>query len=294
MTEDELMEMQRLEDAAMDSVEQDNAGFVKAQERSRMLADMDAEQARAEAAFRSAADTGRGNLLASAPQAAAMAPVQQVRHAPKPTSKSLNKQEESSFKAQVNQTARVSDSGGAGAKVRAKPPTPAEGPSKVQIKKGDTLWALSQKYGVSVEELQAMNGGVDPRRLQIGQELKLRQMDEPAAAEARASGPSALAQKLAAMQGQKRSGVPFGELARGFHNNPDNTATLDTAGNYLNAGATLGGALAVPRLAGLLASATRGKAAAPVNRAIQNSEEMANRLFPQGSTLRRSRRMYDE
>lgn len=291
MTEEELMDLQRSEDAAMDAVESDNTGFVKTQERNRMLAQIDAEQARAEAAFLSAADTGRSGLLAAAPKAAV--PVDQVRHVSKPTSKSFAKQENNNFKAQVNQQTRVGDAGGAGAKMRAKPATMAEGPSRVQIKKGDTLWAMAQKYGMSVDELQALNGGVDPRRLQIGQELKLR-ADAPASMEAEAqSGPSVLAQKLAAMRGEKRSGVPYGELARGFHNNPDNTATLDTAGNYLNAAAGVGGAVVAPRLAGLLASAG-SKVAPRAGQMARNTEQMADRLFPEGSVLRRTRRMYDE
>lgn len=289
MTEEELMEIQRLEDAAMDSVDADNAGFIKAQERNQMFAKMDAEQAKAEAAFFAAASSrNRGNLLASAPKASV--PVQQVRQAPKPASKAFAKQEESTFKAQLNKAAQVGDSGGAGAKLRAKPPTPAEGPSKVTINKGDTLWALSQKYGISVDELRELNGGVDPRRLQIGHELKLRQAAE-APAEQQATGPSALAQKLAAMQEQKQGGVPYRALMEGFHNNPDNTAFLDTAGNYMNAGATVGGVLAVPKMAGLLASAARKRVPQAM---LKSSEEMANRLFPQGSVLRRTRRMYDE
>ncbi len=209
------------------------------------------------------------------------------------TSKSLKKQEMNSFKAQVNQQTRVGDSGGNGARMRANPPTAAEGLSRVKINKGDTLWALSQKYGMSVDELRALNSGVDPRRLQIGAELKLR-ADAPAmAAEAEASGPSVLAQKLAAMRGEKRSGVPYGELARGFHNNPDNTATLDTAGNYLNAAAGVGGIVAAPRLAGLLALAS-SKVAPRAGQMARNTEQMADRLFPEGNVLRRARRMYDE
>lgn len=292
MTEEELMDLQRSEDAAMDAVESDNAGFVKTQERNRMLAQIDAEQARAEAAFLSAADTGRSGLLAAAPKASV--PVDQVRHVSKPTSKSFAKQENNNFKAQVNQQTRVGDAGGSGARMRAKPATAAEGPSRVKISKGDTLWALSQKYGMSVDELRALNGGIDPRKLRIGAELKLR-ADAPASmdVQAQASGPSALAQKLAAMRGEKRSGVPYGELARGFHNNPDNTATLDTAGNYLNAAAGVGGAVVAPRLAGLLASAGR-KVAPRAGRAARNTEQMADRLFPEGSVLRRTRRMYDE
>lgn len=279
MTEEELLDLQRTEDAAADADSADMAQFIASRER-----------AAAEQAFSQGFRDTRGSdreVLAHAPRAKASV------HVPKTTSKSFAKQENNNFKAQVNQQTRVGDAGGAGAKLRAKPPTMAEGPSRVQIKKGDTLWAMAQKYGMSVDELQALNGGVDPRKLQIGAELKLR-ADAPVAMEAQTqSGPSALAQKLAAMRGEKRTGVPYGELARGFHNNPDNTATLDTASNYMNAGVGVGGAVVAPRLAGLLASAG-SKVAPRAGQAARNTEQMADRLFPEGSVLRRTRRMYDE
>ncbi len=41
----------------------------------------------------------------------------------------------------------------------------------VQIKKGDTFWGLSQVHGVSVQEIRAVNQGVDPLQLQINQNV---------------------------------------------------------------------------------------------------------------------------
>lgn len=39
------------------------------------------------------------------------------------------------------------------------------------IKEGDTLFNLSQQFGVSVEEIMRANPGIDPNRLQIGQSI---------------------------------------------------------------------------------------------------------------------------
>jgi murein DD-endopeptidase MepM/ murein hydrolase activator NlpD len=38
-----------------------------------------------------------------------------------------------------------------------------------EIRKGDTLWAISQKYGVSVDEIVEMNGLLNPEVLAVGQ-----------------------------------------------------------------------------------------------------------------------------
>lgn len=41
------------------------------------------------------------------------------------------------------------------------------------IKKGDTLWALALKYDTTVANLQKLNQEITPKRLQIGQKIKL-------------------------------------------------------------------------------------------------------------------------
>lgn len=43
------------------------------------------------------------------------------------------------------------------------------------VKSGDTLAAISQKVGVSVERLQELNPDLDPQALATGQEIKLRE-----------------------------------------------------------------------------------------------------------------------
>jgi LysM repeat protein len=70
------------------------------------------------------------------------------------------------FKADVNRQAAKGDAGGAGRTQHA--------PAKVEIKSGMTLWELSQKYGVSVDEIRALNNNIDPRKLQLGSMLRLR------------------------------------------------------------------------------------------------------------------------
>ena len=41
------------------------------------------------------------------------------------------------------------------------------------IKKGDTFWGIAQKYGCSVSDIQRLNPGVNPKKLQVGQKIKV-------------------------------------------------------------------------------------------------------------------------
>jgi LysM repeat protein len=52
-------------------------------------------------------------------------------------------------------------------------PTPTVTPTPIvyQIQSGDTLLAVAAQFGIPAEAIQEANGIVDPRRLQIGQEL---------------------------------------------------------------------------------------------------------------------------
>ncbi|HTU16277.1 MAG TPA: LysM domain-containing protein [Solirubrobacterales bacterium] len=43
-----------------------------------------------------------------------------------------------------------------------------------EVQEGDTLTAISQKTGVSVDEIEELNPELDPQALQAGQNLKLR------------------------------------------------------------------------------------------------------------------------
>ncbi|KAG8162712.1 hypothetical protein KVR01_007190 [Diaporthe batatas] len=47
------------------------------------------------------------------------------------------------------------------------------------VKAGDTLFAIAQSHGITLEKLQAANPGVDPRALQVGQVLKLPSSGSP-------------------------------------------------------------------------------------------------------------------
>lgn len=42
-----------------------------------------------------------------------------------------------------------------------------------KVKAGDTLFSIAQSHGTTLEKLQAANPGVDPKKLQVGQVLKL-------------------------------------------------------------------------------------------------------------------------
>ena len=54
-------------------------------------------------------------------------------------------------------------------------PAPTPTPLIHTITAGDNLWDLSRRYGVSVSALQEANAILDPRRLQLGQELVIPQ-----------------------------------------------------------------------------------------------------------------------
>lgn len=53
---------------------------------------------------------------------------------------------------------------------------PAEGSDTAAVyvvQAGDVLWDIAKAYGITIEELTAYNGLDDPRKLQIGQEIKI-------------------------------------------------------------------------------------------------------------------------
>ncbi len=47
-----------------------------------------------------------------------------------------------------------------------------------QVGSGDTLWFISQQYGVKLEELIAWNDVIDPQQIQVGQVLKIYLQDK--------------------------------------------------------------------------------------------------------------------
>lgn len=42
------------------------------------------------------------------------------------------------------------------------------------VRKGDTLWALAPKYGTTWQQLQKLNGNIDPKKLKVGQKLRVK------------------------------------------------------------------------------------------------------------------------
>ena len=52
------------------------------------------------------------------------------------------------------------------------PTTPA-GSSTYKVKAGDTMWAISQKLGVSLSALKAANPKIDPTKMKIGEILSI-------------------------------------------------------------------------------------------------------------------------
>lgn len=145
------------------------------------------------------------------------------------------KQEQRSFAQQVNRQVAKGDSGGSGSKVQPKQVTAAEGTYKIQ--RGENLSGIAKRLGIDMNELARLNGIKDVNFIRAGDRLRLREDPAPAAAIEVDEGPSLLAQKIRASK--PVTSVPFESLARGFHNNPDNTAALDTAQNYLGAAASV-------------------------------------------------------
>jgi LysM repeat protein len=45
--------------------------------------------------------------------------------------------------------------------------TPVSG-ERYTVKKGDTMWAIAQDYGISLADLRAANPDVDPRTMRVG------------------------------------------------------------------------------------------------------------------------------
>lgn len=72
-----------------------------------------------------------------------------------------------------SQNANGANGGGKAAKQQ-KPKQPRTKAKTYVVQSGDTLIAISNKTGVSVEEILALNPEVDPQILIAGEELKLR------------------------------------------------------------------------------------------------------------------------
>jgi 2',3'-cyclic-nucleotide 2'-phosphodiesterase/3'-nucleotidase len=53
-------------------------------------------------------------------------------------------------------------------------PTAAAG-TRYKVKKGDTMWAIAQKYGISLASLREANPDVDPTKMRVGTVLVIPQ-----------------------------------------------------------------------------------------------------------------------
>lgn len=82
-----------------------------------------------------------------------------------------------SFSQQVARQVAQGDAGGSG-RTEYAPPV-KDIPSEHEIKKGDTMWALAKRYGLTVDELKALNADIDPQRMQLGAKLRLQKGFDP-------------------------------------------------------------------------------------------------------------------
>jgi LysM repeat protein len=160
--------------------------------------------------------------------------------------------EETSLQGEVNKQVAKGDTGGEGKTKDAPKPKGVSNkyaPDAVTIGRGDTLWGIARQYGMSVDDLVALNGGVDPRRLQIGQQIRLRPEPEVPVAPQDA-GPSLLAQKIQAANAAPKPNAfsPFRDVNLNNPYNGNLRDARDTAMNYAGAVAGGAGAAAAPSI----------------------------------------------
>lgn len=67
-------------------------------------------------------------------------------------------------------------------------PTPTPAPQTYTVQPGDTLLAVAERFGLTVEDLQAKNNLPDPNRISVGQKLQLPQPGERVQADTAAAG----------------------------------------------------------------------------------------------------------
>jgi LysM repeat protein len=53
-------------------------------------------------------------------------------------------------------------------------PKPEPATNVYEVKSGDTLGEIAKKNNVSLDKIMKLNPGLDPRRLQIGQKIRLK------------------------------------------------------------------------------------------------------------------------
>ncbi len=95
------------------------------------------------------------------------------------------------FGAQMAKQVARSDAGGQG-RTQFAPPV-KDIPSEYEVKSGDTMWALAKRYGISVQDLQALNADIDPTRMQLGSKLKLKPTEAAPAQPAQLAAPAGAA-----------------------------------------------------------------------------------------------------
>lgn len=67
----------------------------------------------------------------------------------------------------------AADQSASGAQAASAESTPAVGVTEYTVVKGDNPWKIAKKFKISQEELMKANGNPDPKKIQIGQKLKI-------------------------------------------------------------------------------------------------------------------------
>ena len=111
-----------------------------------------------------------------------------------------------------------------------------------RVQKGETLYAISKKYGVTVNEIQSWNHLPSPDKLSIGQSLKIYKRGTVAAANAASSAPSTPSAPAPKPVYHKiKAGETLGSIAAKYHTTVSKLQKLNKMGNstFLREGKTL-------------------------------------------------------
>ncbi|NLY91926.1 MAG: peptidoglycan DD-metalloendopeptidase family protein [Firmicutes bacterium] len=100
---------------------------------------------------------------------------------------------------------------------------PLHDQDRYQVRQGDTCWAIAKRYGMSVEELKALNPGLNPEKIRSGQYLQVRRTatasrgrSGPRNAPVTAQSPFPLHHPLAGAKLTSRYGMRWGRMHRGI------------------------------------------------------------------------------
>lgn len=170
-------------------------------------------------------------------------------------------------------------------------------PETVTIKKGDTLWDISKKYGINVNAIREMNDDVDPRRLKIGSVIRLRAPSETKkeSNEERRSNPE-MTRRIRESMSRRPSAMDV--MREVDVNNPYNKGikdAIDTGKNYFSAAATVGSSAIAPKVGpAAVSKLSKLFKQKPRKSVIHDTNRVADEMFRQKPVVRPPRGKFHE